>query len=103
MRDQRLYSFFADIESLPGIGPKLRQPLEKLLGGHLVLDLLLHLPERWLDRRVRGSLDQTEFGEVATVRATVESHEIPRHERHPHRVRMVDHTGFLTLVFFRAN
>ncbi len=103
MRDQRLFPFFADLESLPGIGPKSRSPLEKLLGGHLVLDLLLHLPERWLDRRVRDSLDQTEYGEVATVRATVEAHEIPRHEKHPHRVRMVDHTGFLTLVFFRAN
>lgn len=103
MRDPRLYPLFAGLDSLPGVGPKTAPLLAKAVGGERVLDLLLHLPERWLVRRVVDRLDDLKEGELAVVNAVVESHEPSRRENHPHRVRMSDETGFLSLVFFRAN
>ena len=40
----------APLVSLPGIGPKLAALLEQAIGGKRVLDLLLHLPERFAER-----------------------------------------------------
>ncbi len=102
MRDERLFPLFGSVDTLPGIGPKLKPALEKLIGGDTVWDALLHLPDRWLDRRVRASIGETEPGEVATVRGEVQSHVPPRGSA-PYRVRLVDETGFLTLAFFRGD
>ena len=103
MRDERLFPLFAEIDTLPGIGPKLKVAFERLLGGTQVLDLLLHLPERWLDRRVRDSFADMVVGEVTTVEGEVQSHIAPKGGNQPYRVRLVDETGFLTLVFFRGD
>jgi ATP-dependent DNA helicase RecG len=103
MRDPRLYPLFAGLESLPGVGPKTAPVLSKLVGGERVLDLLLHLPERWLVRREVARISDVREGELVVVSAVVEAHEPSRRENQPYRVRMVDDTGFLSLVFFRAN
>lgn len=103
MRDERLFSLFAALDSLQGIGPKLKPALERLVGGETVWDLLLHLPDRWLDRRLRDTFDQTIVGEIATVCGEVQSHRPAFSATAPHRIRLVDDTGFLTLVFFRAD
>ena len=104
MRDERLYPLFASVDTLPGIGPKSKAPLERLIGGTHVWDLLLHLPERWLDRRIRDNFSATVTGEVATVSGEVQKHSAPpQSSKAPHKVRLADATGFLTLVFFRAD
>lgn len=103
MRDERLFPLFAPLDSLPGIGPKLKLAFERLIGGETVWDLLLHLPERWLDRRLRDRFEDTVFGEVATVSGEVQKHRPGHTSTAPHRIRLVDETGFLTLVYFRAD
>ena len=103
MRDERLFPFFASLTALKGLGPKLAPAVARLVGGDRVGDMLFHLPERWLDRRLREHFDETHFGEVATVRGEVQSVETGRTETQPARVRLADETGFLTLVYFRAN
>ncbi|MCA8898169.1 MAG: ATP-dependent DNA helicase RecG [Hyphomonas sp.] len=103
MRDERLFPLFEPLDSLSGVGPKLKPALERLVGGEHVWDLLLHLPERWVDRRVRPSIDETEFGEVATVKGEVHAYHPPYNEKSPHRIQLFDGTGFLTLAFFRAD
>ncbi|MEO9969985.1 MAG: ATP-dependent DNA helicase RecG [Hyphomonadaceae bacterium] len=103
MRDERLFPLFAELDALPGIGPKLKPTLARLVGGNTVWDLLLHLPERWLDRRVRNSIEEATPGEVATVEGEVQSHIAPKGGNQPYRVRLADETGFLTLVFFRGD
>ncbi|MEM7766274.1 MAG: ATP-dependent DNA helicase RecG [Pseudomonadota bacterium] len=103
MRDERLFPLFEAVDALPGIGPKTKPAYERLTGGSTVWDLLLHLPERWMDRRVRDTFDETEPGEVATVKGEVNAYKAPYNDRSPHRVRLFDGTGFLTLVFFRAD
>ena len=103
MRDERLFPLFEPLDSLSGVGLKLKPALERLVDGEHVWDLLLHLPERWVDRRVRASIDETEFGEVATVKGEVHAYHPPYNEKSPHRVQLFDGTGFLTLAFFRAD
>lgn len=103
MRDERLFPLFQPVDTLPGIGPKLLSAFERLLHGTAIWDLLLHLPERWLDRRVRDSFESVEIGEVATVRGEVHGVKAPYNDRAPHRVQLYDGTGFLTLIFFRAD
>lgn len=103
MRDERLFPLFASLDTLSGVGPKLTPLLQKLVGGTYVWDLLLHLPDRWLDRRVRENFAQSEPGEIATLRGEVHAHHAPFNDRSPYRVQLVDETGFLTLAYFRAD
>ena len=103
MRDERLFQLFEEIDSLTGIGPKLKPVFEHLVGGTHVWDVLLHLPERWLDRRVRDSFQDIVPGEVATVRGEVQSITSPHTDKAPHKVVLFDGTGFLTLTYFRAD
>ncbi len=103
MRDERLFPLFASLDTLSGVGPKLLPLLQRLCGGNTVWDLLLHLPDRWLDRRVRAHFDQTVPGEIATVRGEVIVHHAPFNDRSPYRIQLGDDTGFLTLSYFRAD
>jgi ATP-dependent DNA helicase RecG len=103
MRDERLFPLFAGLDTLSGVGPKLLPVLQRLCGGTTVWDLLLHLPERWLDRRVRATFDKTVPGEVATVRGEVIVHHAPFSDKSPYRIQLGDESGFLTLSYFRAD
>jgi ATP-dependent DNA helicase RecG len=102
MRDPALYPFFADIETLPGVGPKVKPVLARLIGGETVLDLLFHLPASWVDRRVRASIADAPFDQVVTITGVVDAYE-PARGKFPARIRLRDETGFLTLVYFRAS
>lgn len=103
MRDERLFPLFQTLDALPGIGPKLKPLLERLVDGEAIWDLLLHMPERWLDRRPRDSFDDLIADEVATVRGEVHEVKAPYNDRAPTRVTMYDGSGFLTLTYFRAD
>ena len=103
MRDERLFPLFESVDTLPGIGPKSLEAYKRLTDTGLIWDLLLHLPERWMDRRVRESFDALEVGEVATVQGEVHSVKAPYNSKAPTRVLLFDGTGFLTLTFFRAD
>lgn len=103
MRDERLFPLFQSLDALPGIGPKLKPTLEHLVGGTHVWDLLLHMPERWLDRRPVDTFDALVAGEVATVRGEIHSVKAPYNDRAPTRVELFDGTGFLILSYFRAD
>ncbi|TNE63660.1 MAG: ATP-dependent DNA helicase RecG, partial [Alphaproteobacteria bacterium] len=99
MRPEALFSYFADIESLPGIGKRNRQALERLTGAR-VLDLLFHLPTGLIDRRYRPTVASAAPGSIATLEVTVLAHYPAPSKRAPYRVVCRDDTGDLTLVFF---
>lgn len=103
MRDARLFPLFSGLDALSGVGPKLLPVLQRLCGGNTVWDLLLHLPERWVDRRMRARFDETVPGEVATLRGEVIVHHAPFNDRSPYRIQLGDESGFLTLSYFRAD
>ncbi len=102
MRDPDLYPFYTDISTLPGVGPKMRTLLEKLTGGTTLLDLVYHLPSNWIDRRNRGTIAEALADEVATVTGVVDQFN-PSRGKAPARIRIRDESGFMTLVYFRAN
>jgi ATP-dependent DNA helicase RecG len=102
MRDPLLFPFYADIDSLPGVGPKVKPVLARLIGGETLFDLVFHLPTSWIDRRNRSSFADAVIGEVATVTGVVDELK-PSFSKLPTKVRLRDATGFLTLVYFHAN
>ncbi len=99
MRDPVLYPFYANISTLPGVGPRVLPLLARLIGGETLLDLVYHLPTSWVDRRNRASFADAQIGEVATVTGVVDqlTH---AHAKLPARVRLRDDTGLLTLDLF---
>ncbi len=102
MRDPVLFPFYNDLSSLPGVGPKVRPHLARLIGGETWLDLIFHLPTSWIDRRNRATIDEVQIGEIATVTGTVDKIDHAR-MKFPARVRLRDDTGFITLTYFHAN
>jgi ATP-dependent DNA helicase RecG len=102
MRDPVLFPFYNDLSSLPGVGPKLRPVLARLIGGETWLDLIFHLPVSWIDRRNRATIDEVQVGEIATITGTVDKIDHAR-LKFPARIRLRDDSGFITLAYFHAN
>ncbi len=92
MRPEILNPLFAETDSLDGVGPKLRKPLEKL---HLtrLRDLAYHLPERFVQRRSVTDLDQAGEGEQIVIALTVTEHRASFSGRGPFRVLAQDAAG----------
>ena len=102
MRDPVLFPFYNDLSSLPGVGPKLRPVLARLIGGETWLDLIFHLPVSWIDRRNRATINEVQVGEIATITGTVDKVDHAR-LKFPARIRLRDDSGFITLAYFHAN
>jgi len=101
VRPNILNPLFASVTSLPGIGQRLAQLVEKLAGA-LVVDLVGHLPSGLIDRRNQPHLSTAEGGAIATVVVRVERHVKSHNPRQPYKVHCSDPTGFIDLVFFNA-
>jgi len=100
MRPDRLNPLFAETESLEGVGPKLKKPLEKL-GLTRVRDVIYHLPDRFVQRRAVADLDEAREGEQIVVALTPVEHRAARNDRGPYRVLAQDAKGnTLALTYF---
>lgn len=76
--------------------------ITKVAGGALVRDLVFLPPNAAIDRRLRVPIGETQDGDVATIEAEVDGH-MPAYKNLPHRIRLRDETGFLTVAYFRGN
>ncbi len=75
--------------------------IERLAPGGRVLDLLFHLPESYIDRRLRPTHPHARSpARWRRSRVEVVRHEEPANPRQPWRVIVTDGTGFAELVFF---
>jgi ATP-dependent DNA helicase RecG len=101
MRPQSLTPLFAQVTSLPGIGPRLGKLVDRL-AGPLVVDLLWHLPVAVVDRRNAPEVAKAQAGAIATITVTVDEHLVPRNPRQPYRVWCSDETGRLCLTYFNG-
>ncbi len=99
--DELIAPLMAPLSRLRGIGPATAALLARVTGGTRVLDLLFHLPESFVDRRVRPTICAAQPGTVATLAVEVVRHEAPATQKQPWRVVVGDGTGFAELVFFK--
>ena len=100
MRPDILNPLFAETETLDGVGPKLKKPLDRL-GLTRVRDLAYHLPERFVTRRAVDNADEAGEGEQIVIRLTVTEHRGGRSPRVPYRVLAQDTLGnVLALTYF---
>jgi ATP-dependent DNA helicase RecG len=79
--------------------------IAKVTGGRLVRDLVFLPPNAAIDRRLRVPIAETNEGDIATIEAEVDGHMPGRRIGQkilPHRVRLRDETGFLTIAYFRG-
>jgi len=102
MRPEILFPFYADTESLTGVGGRIAALLEKLV-GRKVGDLFWHLPVDMIDRRSNPALDDIDYDQIATLEVTVGKHDAPpQKSRRPYRVFCHDDSGEIQLIFFHA-
>ncbi len=101
MRPEVLNPLFAESDTLEGVGPKLKKPLEKL-GLKRLRDFLYHLPDRFVTRRSIDSLDEASEGEQVIIVLTPTEHRSPRNPgRGPYQVLAQDSVGNIcTLTYF---
>ncbi len=102
-----LAPWLAPVRALSGVGPRLERSLARLFGlpeGGVprCLDLLWHLPERVLDRRLLASPGAAAAGERVTLALRVERHQPAHGARRPYRIRCASALGGLQLLFFHA-
>jgi ATP-dependent DNA helicase RecG len=69
MRPASLNPLFVESTSLKGVGGSVARPLERL-GLTRVRDFLYHLPDRFVQRRSVGDLDEASVGEQIVVALT---------------------------------
>jgi ATP-dependent DNA helicase RecG len=79
--------------------------IAKVAGGRLARDLVFLPPTGAIDRRLRVPIAETNDGDIATIEAEVDAH-MPAHrigqKMLPHRIRVRDESGFLTVAYFRG-
>lgn len=102
MRPQILFSLFADVATLTGIGPRYAKLIEKVAGPRLV-DLLWHRPISLNDWRTRTDIADAPSDQIVTLKVTIVDHMPPRTPRLPYKIRASDDSGFVDLVFFRGH
>jgi ATP-dependent DNA helicase RecG len=108
MRPPALNPLFAALTTLSGIGPKLEKSFQRLLGREgekpRLIDLLLHLPTGFVDRRRRPKLSEVEPDTVVTVAVNVDRHRPPppNRPRAPYNIDTSDDTNTLTISYFNA-
>jgi ATP-dependent DNA helicase RecG len=101
-RPPALYPLFAEIETLPGIGPRLAERL-KALDITRPRDLLFTLPHSGIDRRHVASVRAVQPPTVATVEVVVGRHRPPSRRNGPYRVEVEDAQTTFQLVYFNGD
>ncbi|GAA0206850.1 ATP-dependent DNA helicase RecG [Kangiella japonica] len=91
-----------DCTSLKGVGPKLAEKLERI-HVHNVLDLLLHLPNRYEDRTQIKTIASLQDGDRALIKVQVEMSQVKFGKRRSLVCRASDQTSSIDFRFFYFN
>ena len=100
MRPEILFPLFADVDTLKGVGARVRPALLKV-AGPLVRDLVFTLPQG-LIRRSRTPVGGAIDGQVQIFDLTIDQHIPSRKPGQPYKVRGFDDTGWVHLVYFKT-
>ncbi|MGZ6042212.1 MAG: ATP-dependent DNA helicase RecG, partial [Asticcacaulis sp.] len=97
LRPEILFPYFARVETLKGVGPKIAPVLSQHVGP-IVRDLAFFLPSGVINRPVI-TLDNARIGEVQTVHVEIAAYP-PGPPKGPWRIEVMDAYGRLSLVYF---
>ncbi|MDJ1015641.1 MAG: ATP-dependent DNA helicase RecG [Paracoccaceae bacterium] len=100
-RPEILWPLFADLQSLPGVGPQSAK-LFPNLDIQTPKDLIFTLPHSVIDRRPAERIADLPEGSTATIAVRVERHHPPRTKGRPWRVDVSDGDSAFQLVFFHG-
>ena len=100
-RPERLFPLYAELETLPGVGPKIAKAMAGL-GVARPKDLLYLLPHSGVDRSRKASVRDVVPPTTVTVEVEVGAHFPPRSKGRPYRVMVRDAQLEFQLVFFQA-
>ena len=99
MRPDLLNPLFAEVEALKGVGPQLAKPLHRL-GLARAVDILVHLPVNWIERRKVAALDESDVGRIIIIELVPVEYR-QSGGRGPFRVQAQDRNGdIVTLTYF---
>ena len=96
-----LNAYFANVQTLNGVGTKVGEALGRAMGERL-RDLVLTPPSGLIDRTNRPTIAGAREGDIATFEVTVGRHIAPSSRNRPYRVRVFDDSGDMTLTWFKA-
>ena len=100
-RPEALFPLFAELATLPGLGPKTAKAFQGL-GIERPKDLLFLLPHSGIDRSLVASLRDVTLPTTVTVEVEVGGHFPPATRGRPYRVMVRDERLEFILVFFHA-
>lgn len=99
-RPEILFPLFADVQTLPGVGPKIAKSLSQI-GIETPRDLLFLLPHGVIDRRRRDTIRGAPLG-IVTVGVETLAHRAPARRGGAYRVMVRDAQEDFPIVFFHA-
>ncbi len=102
MKSSRGTGLADSVETLSGVGPKLREVLNHL-GIFRVADLLFHLPLRYQDRTRLTPIGALRFGQEALVEGQIDAAQVVFGRRRSLVCRISDGSGAIHLRFFHFN
>ncbi|EAQ03322.1 ATP-dependent DNA helicase RecG [Pseudooceanicola batsensis HTCC2597] len=100
-RPEILFPLFADVQTLPGVGPKTARHLAQI-GVETPRDLLFLLPNGTIDRRRRDTIRGAPLPGTVTVEVEVGAHRPAARKGGAYRVMVRDAQEDFPLVFFHA-
>ncbi|MES2145116.1 MAG: ATP-dependent DNA helicase RecG [Pseudomonadota bacterium] len=100
-RPEPLFPLFADLETLPGVGPKAARAYAGL-GIARPRDLLFLLPHSGIDRTRVPTVQGAAIPGIVTVEVTIGPHYPPKVKGRPYRVHVRDATTDFQVAFFHA-
>ena len=92
---------FSDIDSLKGVGKKIKTYLKKKK-IEKINDLLWNLPYSSTDRSNLVNLNKLEIGKILTCKVKVRKYSFPRIRNLPNKITCEDETGSIELVYFNS-
>ncbi|WP_449254152.1 ATP-dependent DNA helicase RecG [Brevundimonas naejangsanensis] len=101
MRPEILFPLFADITTLKGVGPR-SAPLVQKVAGPLVRDVLFLSPSGVIQRRRTTAMEAAD-GEIGVFEVTIDRLIPPHKHGAPIKVRAIDDTGFIHLIWFAGS
>ncbi|MGR6533291.1 ATP-dependent DNA helicase RecG [Brevundimonas sp. RM1] len=101
MRPEILFPLFADVSTLKGVGPR-SAPLVQKVAGPLVRDVLFLSPSGVIQRRRTTAMEAVD-SEIGVFEVTIDRLIPPHKHGAPIKVRAIDDTGFIHLIWFAGS